>query len=142
MHQTGRRAEALECFNNAEALLTGKELMPLLYSRAGFRYCDLLLAETERAAWRKFLGPPCDNKLNPALLATCGQVEWRALQSLVKVKGVFGPLASGLDYLTFARIALYRSILEAASDHSDCDLECTEPACFTTGKPSPLPIAL
>ena len=136
LHQTGRRTEALECFSKAEALLTGKELMPLLYSRAGFRYCDLLLAETERAAWRKFLGPPCDNTLDPALLATCDQVEWRALQSLVKVKGVFGPLASGLDYLTFARIALYRPILEVASDRSDRDLEDRQNAlalCVFTG---------
>ncbi|MCY2987366.1 MAG: toll/interleukin-1 receptor domain-containing protein [Planctomycetota bacterium] len=52
LHQAGRRAEAEALFREAEALQAESQPdYPLLYSLRGFRYCDLLLADAERAAW-------------------------------------------------------------------------------------------
>jgi tetratricopeptide (TPR) repeat protein len=57
LHQTGRRPEAEARFREAEALQAKSQSdYPLLYSLWGFRYCDLLLAAPERAAWQCTLG--------------------------------------------------------------------------------------
>src|SRR6185295_14837963 len=54
LHQAGRRAEALALFREAEGIQAEWQPgYPRLYSLAGFRYCDLLLAEAERAAGRQ-----------------------------------------------------------------------------------------
>jgi tetratricopeptide (TPR) repeat protein len=56
LHQAGRRAEAEARFREAEQMQAEREPeYPLLYSLPGFRYCDLLLTEAERAAWRVIL---------------------------------------------------------------------------------------
>ena len=53
LHQTGRQAEAETRFREAEEMQANDQPgYPLLYSLAGFRYCDLLLAAPERAAWQ------------------------------------------------------------------------------------------
>jgi hypothetical protein len=52
LHQSGRRAEAETRFREAEQMQQERQPdYPLLYSLSGFRYCDLLLAAPERAAW-------------------------------------------------------------------------------------------
>ena len=52
-HQAGQRADALERFQEAEAMQAERQSQyPLLYSLPGFQYCDLLLADAERVAWR------------------------------------------------------------------------------------------
>jgi ATP/maltotriose-dependent transcriptional regulator MalT len=57
LHQAGRRAEAAARFREAEEMQAERQLdYPRLYGMAGFRYCDLLLAEAERAAWQVVLG--------------------------------------------------------------------------------------
>ena len=57
LHQAGRRAEAEARFREAEAMQAKDQpAFPLLYSLQGFRYCDLLLATAERAAWQCLLG--------------------------------------------------------------------------------------
>ena len=54
LHQAGRRAEAEARFREAEQMQAERQPdYPLLYSLQGFRYCDLLLTEAERAAWRQ-----------------------------------------------------------------------------------------
>ena len=56
LYQAGRRAEAEARFREAEQMQAERQPdYPLLYSVQGFRYCDLLLAEAERAAWRELL---------------------------------------------------------------------------------------
>jgi len=56
LHNAGRRAEAEGRFREAERMLAEREpTHPLLYSIAGFEYCDLLLTEAEKAAWRRML---------------------------------------------------------------------------------------
>ena len=57
LHQADRRAEAQARFREAEAMQAKRQPdYPLLYGIAGFRYCDLLLAAPERAAWQCILG--------------------------------------------------------------------------------------
>lgn len=53
LHQAGRRAEAEARFREAEQMQAERQPnYPLPYSLQGFKYCDLLLAEAERAAWQ------------------------------------------------------------------------------------------
>jgi tetratricopeptide (TPR) repeat protein len=64
LHQAGGREEALRLFREAEAMQAEDQPeYPRLYSLPGFRYCDLLLAEAERAAWRVTLA-----RVGPAVL--------------------------------------------------------------------------
>ena len=56
LHQSGQRTEAGSLFAEAERMQ--KERQPQfdqLYSLSGFRYCDWLLAPSERAAWQAVL---------------------------------------------------------------------------------------
>ena len=60
LHQAGRRDEAAARFREAEAMQAESQPeYPLLFSLWGFRYCDLLLAAAERAAWRRMLNSSC-----------------------------------------------------------------------------------
>ena len=86
---------------------------PLLYSLRGFRYCDLLLADPERAAWQV----SCSRRS-----ATAGRwrrsssrrsaVSQRAAQTLKWPSSKLGLLDIALDHLTLGRAALYAAILE------------------------------
>ena len=59
LHQSGQRGEAGALFAEAERIQRQDQPeFDLLYSVQGFRYCDLLLATAERAAWRAILGGP------------------------------------------------------------------------------------
>jgi tetratricopeptide (TPR) repeat protein len=59
LHQAGRQDAALDRFQEAEVIQAEwQPKYPLLYSLAGFWYCDALLAEAERAAWRVFFPLP------------------------------------------------------------------------------------
>ncbi|MDA0808235.1 MAG: hypothetical protein O2945_02900 [Planctomycetota bacterium] len=58
LHQSGSADEARGLFADAERRQQERQpQFDLLYSLAGFRYCDLLLAPAERAAWRAWFGP-------------------------------------------------------------------------------------
>jgi len=57
LHQAGFRDEAYARLREAEQMQAERQAAyPLLYSIQGFRYCDLLLAQAERAAWQVQLG--------------------------------------------------------------------------------------
>jgi hypothetical protein len=57
LHQAGQRPEAGALFAEAEPMQAGQESEPpLLYSSGGFCYCDWLLADAERANWRRIVG--------------------------------------------------------------------------------------
>ncbi|MGJ0511705.1 alpha/beta hydrolase [Methylocystis sp.] len=61
LHQQGALDEARGLFAKAEAMQVEiQPEYPLLYSRQGSCYCDLLLGPSERAAWRRIL-LPCAN---------------------------------------------------------------------------------
>jgi class 3 adenylate cyclase len=134
VHQAGRQAEALALFREAEAMQAQRELgNPLLYSLRGFQYCDLLLAEAERAAWQCSAGvspaglpgvppggsggetPPEPAAGTAALLQSCRAVEQRAAQTLKWEEEKNWLLDIALDHLTLGRAALYEAILENSS---------------------------
>jgi hypothetical protein len=91
LHQAGQRTEALTLFCEAETLQA--ELQPdypWLYSFWGFQYCDLLLAEPERAAWRVMLTPsPLMGEGGGEGVTVCRDVEQRAAQTLRWATDVF-----------------------------------------------------
>ena len=135
LHQAGRRAEAEARFREAEEMQEKRQPeYSLLYSVQGFRYCDLLLTEAERAAWQTCVAA---NWRSPqtarthadarakedggerqfaatTLLESCRTVEQRAAQTLkwAEMGGQGPPLDIALDHLTLGRAALYRAILE------------------------------
>ena len=110
LHQAGSRAEAEARFREAEQMQAERQpAYPLLYSLAGFRYCDLLLAEAERASWGKDEG----GRMKDELLATCRAVSQRAAQTLKWVTDAkLGLLTIALDHLTLGRAALYEGLLK------------------------------
>lgn len=129
LHQSGRRAEAEARFREAEQMQAESQpAYPLLYSLAGFRYCDLLLAEAERAAWQKVVqgfspttrtkaetGTPREVKLGTTL-AALRAVSERAAQTLKWAeRNNVALLNTALDHLTQGRAALYTAILEQSA---------------------------
>jgi hypothetical protein len=110
-HEAGHGTEASELFREAEALQA--ELQPeypLLYSLQGFQYCDLLLADSERSAWRA--------SPQPALDARAREVERRAGQTLAWVTGQRWLLDIALDHLTLGRASLFRALLGDEHDEA------------------------
>jgi len=135
LHQAGRRAEAETRFREAEQMQQERQPdYPLLYSGAGARYCDLLLAAPERAAWRQMLqgaatllspksegaGKHRDDQsatgVSP-LLESCRAVSQRAAQTLkwYELNKQQWLLDIALDHLTLGRAALYEAILSGSS---------------------------
>lgn len=127
LHQAGRVSEAEARFREAEAMQAEDQPdYPLLYSVQGFRYCDLLLAAAERAAWRERQDSGCGiqdsgksgeraesgEELAQALRAVSG----RAAQTLQWAEQNNAALLTiALDHLTLGRAALYAAILEGSS---------------------------
>ncbi len=67
LYQAGQPQAATALFCAAEAIQAERQPdYPLLYSLPGFRYCDLLLAAPELAAWQCF----CQGRAAPKLWAT------------------------------------------------------------------------
>src|SRR6185503_9803525 len=81
--QSGQRAGAQERFREAEALLAAiRPQTRLLYSLQGYQYCDLLMTEAERFAWRTVLELKNRNLALVTAAACCRTVSKRALQTL------------------------------------------------------------
>ena len=109
LNQAGRRDEARERFREAEAMQAEwQPQYPLLYSLQGFQYCDLLLADAERAA--------AGGRRTAGALVECGKVWGRAKQTLEwAIHNRLSLLTIALDHLTLGRVRLYRAILEGSS---------------------------
>jgi len=139
LHQAGQRSEADSIFRLAEFLQTNSQPdYPLLYSRRGFCYCDLLLADSECASWHKFIVqffsgiksdipsiPPIKGETtNNAKNATLQEVKQRANQTLKIAKHNNWLFEAALDHLTLGRIALYQAISErSSSDNAQTELD-------------------
>ncbi|MBK1633891.1 hypothetical protein CKO31_24795 [Thiohalocapsa halophila] len=113
LHQQGANAEARAAFAEAEAMQAERQPQyPLLYSFMGFRYCDLLLSDAERAAWSAAAqetanGGGYRSAFAAGLVAVCTEVARRAAQTLEWGEQNQAPLLTiGLDHLTLARCAL------------------------------------
>ena len=120
LHQAGSRPDAGNRFREAEEMQAKSQpRYPLLYSLWGFRYCDLLLAASERAAWQRIAGfRPVGNSAEDAgasLLQTCRDVAQRAAQTLRWIEGKLAPLDEANDHLTLGRAALYASLLDPSA---------------------------
>ncbi|MGH8590724.1 MAG: hypothetical protein ACREXX_15780, partial [Gammaproteobacteria bacterium] len=113
LHQAGRWAEAEARFREAEEMQAERQPdYPLLYSLQGFRYCDLLLTEAERGAWRVICPRPPEDR--DAHRATLQAVSERAAQTLHWATDPFTNASLpdvALDHLTLGRAALYAAIL-------------------------------
>jgi hypothetical protein len=113
LHQAGRRDVAQARFREAEVMQAGNQPeYPLLYSLPGFRYCDLLLAAAECAAWRRILDSPRIPQ-SSSLLDSCRAVSERAARTLQWTEqNNLSLLTIALDHLTLGRATLYAPILE------------------------------
>jgi hypothetical protein len=111
LHQAGRRAEARGLFEDAEVRQAAQQPAYLwLYSLWGFRYCDLLLAEAERAAWRRWLrGEAGLGETLAAPVASCEAVGERATYALKIAADNHWLLDIALDHLTLAQAMLYKA---------------------------------
>jgi tetratricopeptide (TPR) repeat protein len=110
LHQSGRNAEALACFQEAEKLQGRYQpTLPLLHSAAGFRYCDLLLAAAERVAWQHRLGggARAETRTCRAVLQRVNRtMQWSSEAPRAAI------LDTALDRLTLARATLYLGVME------------------------------
>jgi tetratricopeptide (TPR) repeat protein len=115
LHQAGRRGEAEARFREAEVMQAGDHPeYPLLLSVQGFLYCDLLLGDAERAAWRRALQSSRITQPS-SLLESCRAVSLRAARTFHRVEvkqGKLSLLDTAIDHLTLGRAALYGAVLE------------------------------
>jgi hypothetical protein len=113
LHRGGNRTEAFEQFRSAESIKTGAENKPdaKLCSLAGFYFCDLILARTERAVWRQILD--LETAILPSEVdAACAEVVGRSsLQSTQSRREYVSPLDLALNQLTRDRAVLYQAFL-------------------------------
>ncbi len=124
LHQAGRAAEATERFREAETLQGSlNPTAPLLNSIGGFRFCDLLLAGTERTAWCRALGSD-GQSFDAQILA---EVEHRAATALALARRNNWVLDTALNNLTLGRVALVRAIL------GDAPLDSAQPRVEAAG---------
>ncbi|EXJ14095.1 hypothetical protein [Imhoffiella purpurea] len=145
LHQQGETREALDVFAEAERQQAEWQPQhPLLYSLPGFRYCDLLLAGAEQAAWLGADG--AGTGADPDRVGVCSAVARRAKQTLEWEEGMPGaPLLDfALHHLTLARCALYAERLKGrppgpeAQEHSERALDRLR----TAGDQDMLPLGL
>jgi tetratricopeptide (TPR) repeat protein len=140
-HQAGQPLAAMALFRQAEAMQAEDQPeYPLLYSLLGFRYCDLLLATPESAAWQCSVqghaalscvarampgaetvphpprlpaasaGSVQDDVVGP--VQTCELVRQRAAQTLeLAAQNNAEPLDIAHNHLTLGRAALFAAIL-------------------------------
>ena len=112
LHDVGRRAEAETLFREAEQMQTERQPeYPLLYSVQGFRYCDLLLAAAERAAWQIMLDLKTQSSKLETSIQSCRAVSQRAAK-MFEWRTPGDPLLDiALDHLGLGGAALYEMVL-------------------------------
>jgi hypothetical protein len=118
-HQLGQQSEPRRLFAEAEAIqATHQPDDPLLYSMRGFQYCDMMLADAERAAWRLAAGGSQPRE-SQTLKYACRDVAKRATQTIQIAAQNNWLLDIGLDHLTLACAALYQAILSGRKPDGD-----------------------
>ena len=170
LHQAGQPLAATALFCEAEAMQAEMQPHnPLLYSLPGFRYCDLLLAAPELAAWQgSCQGRATPSRLAAALpasnapthpprttppnnaqgaangqIASCHAVAQRAAQTLKIAERNNWLLTIALDHLTLARAALFTAILNnAPSAPCQAELQLAVDGLRRAGQNQYLPHAL
>ncbi len=146
LHQAGRRAEGETRFREAEQMQAERQPgYPLLYALQGFRYCDLLLTEAERAAWRVScsgrLRPPEDRDAHSATLQAVSERAAQTFQWAMQARASL--LTIALNHLTLGRAALYAAILEISPlDRCRAPLQHAVTGLRRAGQQDELPKAL
>ena len=130
LHQAGARKQALATFREAEALQKEQQPeYPLLYSTAGFKYCDLLLDGPSALSDRLFtldLGAASDEERQSAI-EICREVRDRADTTLKWVVGwQLDVLSPALDHLTLGRTWLLEAELAQASPSESVPAETAD----------------
>lgn len=129
LHQSGRGEEAMTHFRHAEILQAERSAdSPMLYSVRGFQYCDLLLAEAERAAAWLLIEPEnnsitggrnipfVESQAAQIIQQRCREVQDRAGRLLIWAERNEGSILDlALSHLILGRAVLYRTLLA----HSD-----------------------
>lgn len=124
LYQAGQQETAQQHFCEAEAMQAKFQPdYPLLYSVHSFRYCDLLLALPEQAAWRQWLfkancPPEVGGQELSRPMQACHAVANRATMTLQWVMPQAWLLDIALDYLSLGRAALYEVILADSATNS------------------------
>ena len=114
LHQAGHRSEADTLYHEAEQMQKERQKdYPLLYSSPGSRYCGLLLANAERAAWQTILQLKTQNLEHKAPIDSCHFASQRATQTLKWIiNGKQSLLNIALNQLALGHATFYQSILE------------------------------
>lgn len=129
LHQNGEGEDARRLFEQAETLQRQRQpQFDLLYSLAGFRYCDLILAPPERMAWKviqdfspselgnspniDFLDELGAHELKSKITLALAEVERRGLKMFDWRVPSDSLHDIALDHLTRARVVLYRALLD------------------------------
>jgi len=124
LHQKGQRSEAGEYFSKAESLEAAMHPeYPLLHSRQGFWYCDLLLAECERASWQQVQNIEVQGQTSDweSIIRKVGK---RAKQMLLlDTHYRSGLVIVALEHLTLGRVALYQAVLNKDKTERSTSLE-------------------
>jgi tetratricopeptide (TPR) repeat protein len=119
LHQIGKRAVAERLFAEAEVMYA--ELQPdhsILFSVQGLQYCDLMLADAERAAWHATVDAGLPSESQDAT-EFCNAIAKRATQTLAWARPRNVLLDIGNDHLTLSRAALYTAILDGRRPEGD-----------------------
>ncbi len=111
LHQLGFHSESRSLFVQAERIQAeSMPQCPRLPNLQGFRYCDLLLGEVERAVGQMRGTEPAGDELFEAIC----EVGERAAISITNARRNRWILDIALDQLTLGRATFYRSILEGS----------------------------
>lgn len=118
LHQSGRHVEAHARLSEAEVIQARYQPShPILYSVWGYRYCDVLIAASEQAAWLKFCN---EGALSPEEIVITHNLRMRSIseradQTLRWADEINASLLGiALSHLTLGRVALYTMILSTS----------------------------
>jgi tetratricopeptide (TPR) repeat protein len=107
LHQAGHWEESAEAFRTAEVYQVEDEPQyPQLYSRRGYRYCDLLLSRGEPEDGSVADSLAADPEAARRFREACWEVRKRAEQALAWVTPMNWLLDIALDYLSLGRAQL------------------------------------
>jgi tetratricopeptide (TPR) repeat protein len=116
LYQAGKVDEAARNFRALEEQEAKRQPdRPQLYSVAGFRFCDLILAPVERLAWKSMLNFEVNAQALESATGSCLIVQQRVTQALRIAEGSDRCFELALDHLSLCRIAACRAALNHSS---------------------------
>lgn len=115
LHQMGKRSDALQLFEQAEAIQSEDESgRDMLHGNIGFRYSDMLLSEAECMAWNVSLCN-CPQREFSALHSHCSDVIERSKKTTEWADGL---LEIALEHLAVTRAKWYQLLFQIRAESS------------------------